>query len=515
MASRRGDQDQGNDGPLEVAGMTFAVIAVMIGLIWIVASNKIVFHTTPLLRAMGTPWGWVPLDIATEVAISIHRDARTFLSKPGDVGFFDFVSFLNRALAPVNVIAVLAFFAWYLRAVSRPRANIYRRFKDASGLMELLSRVFTGTAPILHIRKDIASGKDPLWARQRFPEEVLLQEKVHGKPLVTGDRSSPQKMEARPERIEEWFKGLPSMSAAAAAAQAPAAQGRRGPAKAASSQLGRQVVHLADMADRKMFASMPTQKDEVFADRFSDTGKVMFALLCARAFGGSAGIADSDRAMDQLNNSCRGARHGLPNLTVAQWLFDKYRANPTAHKMFAVHHWEYTYLYELFVQAKRRGKFTDSQFRWLKPANRTLWYVLNTVGRFTPHTESAAAFNHHAYERKVGKMGRLPLRLGPNNELEHVVFVKGAVDGLMQAWEAWRDGADENDDQWWQDRHLWLTPERAIMGTMVAEPAPGNTEAARQMDETSFDDSQSRARTQAEARKRKEENDELSGLFNE
>jgi hypothetical protein len=191
-----------------------------------------------------------------------------------------------------------------------------------------------------------------------------------------------------------------------------------------------------------------------------------------------------------------------------------------------VHHWEYTYLFELFVQAKRRGKIPDSEFRWLKPADRVLWYVLNTVGRFTPHTDSAAAFNMHAFERRCARRKRWPVRMnGRTGRLEHSIFVKGAVGveadgsthgGLVMEFERWMSGTDENDDEWWKEtsQSLWKSSSPALGSALAAPPLPPDNEAARQvMAETSFDSMQSTARQQAQAAQNQAVQSELDILM--
>lgn len=255
-----------------------------------------------------------------------------------------------------------------------------------------------------------------------------------------------------------------------------------------SRTLGNQVVNL--LTDRA--------KRPCFPERFSSSGKVIFALLCAHAFGGEEGKKDYAKARDQLNNSARGAAHGFANLTVAQWLFDKYKDNPKAAQLFAVHHWENTYLFELLVQAKKQGKCGHWEFIWLKPMNRVLFYVLNTVGRFTPHTESGAAFSQYQYERRCARMGHLPLF--ENKEAgtyQHMIYVEKTIKALELEWERWRDGEDD-DDQWWASEEVW----KRLSGIKLAAPAAPPPELAA---ETAFDKTMSAQAGEAEARQQAEQ----------
>lgn len=478
------------DGPLELVGLVLVILAVVIFLIWMAGSTAIVRGMTPVLLFIGSAWQWLPGDLGVGAAISIYEQAIQFQLDPAKVGFFEFAGFANLAFAPASVLLTFGVLVWLIAILFLPGTNVYRRFRDADRLMAELSTVFTGTAPILHIRKDIAKHADPLWARQTFPEEVLLKGRIDGKPLTSGSPQTPMEMEIHLDRVDEWLRGFD------AASLKKASGGRK-----FSSMLGHQMVNLVDPADRARFKRVPKPNEASFADRFSDVGKVMFGMLCAHAFGGAQGVKDAHVAKDQLNNSCRGAPHGLPNLKVAQWIFDKYRCNELAHKLFAVHHWEYTYLFELFVQAKRWGKFPDSEFRWLKPSNRRLWYVLNTVGRFTPHAESSTAFFMHPFERMASRMSRLPLRITAQGDLEHSVVTQGAMEGLQQAWDHWRGGIEENDDDWWKDKDQWVSTDGLLNEIMKAPPLPdASSEAAQQMLKTDFDAQQALARSESEAK---------------
>lgn len=525
---RSSSSDDKKDGPLELAGLILLVFGVMLFLVWMAASTRIVVAFTPMLRASGAIWTWLPGELGAPSALQVYRTARVFLERPQAVDFFSFIAFMNLCVTPVSTLLTTVLAGWLAATLLKPRVNVFRRFggdkksdPGADELMRGLSQVFTGTAPILHIRKDIAQHKDPLWARQRFPEEVLFGERVEGEPLVgkiqdgqDSQGNSPQ-MQAQVDVIERWFKGLEST---------PGWSGGVTPGQRWRSRtLGRQVVDLTNQQDKDLFSAKDPSHS--FVDRFSDVGRVMFGLLCAHAFGGKDGLEDYRRARDQLNNSCRGAKHGLPRLDVAQWIIDKYRTNDLARRLFAVHHWEYTYLFEMFVQAKRRGKIPDSEFRWLKPADRVLWYVLNTVGRFTPHTDSAAAFNMHAFERKCVRKKRWPLRMnGRTGRLEHTIFVKGAVGvdsegrthgGLALEFERWMGGTDENDDDWWKDAEsqVWKAPSHAVSTSLAPVPLPPDNEAARQvLAESAFDIMQTKERQRAQAAQESAERAALDAL---
>ena len=431
------------------------VAAVMIGctiaivlLVWLAASPKIVNFWTPKLYSLSKMWVWLPGDLGVSQAASAKATAIRFYEAPRAVKFPEWIGFTNLCAWPLTGLMSLGVLGWFTRVCFRTPPSVRRKFKPQD-LAEKLSFVFTGTAPILHLRKLLATDKEPYWRRQVFPHEVLLKELVNGKPMVKDNMMVI-------EHAQNYFRGVTMIKGKDKEGN-PAMVSKTIGGRLCSRMLGNQVVDL--LTDRG--------KQIVFADRFSSTGKVIFALLCAKAFGGPEGIKDYEKARDQLNNSARGAAHGFANLTVAQWLFDKYRSNPTARQLFALHHWEHTYLFEMSFHAKKQGKCVDSEFLWLKPMSRFMFYAMNTVGRLTPHTESAATFAQHAYERRVARRGRLPLMKQDTGGYVHVIYIDKAVKGLSLEWDRWRDG-DGDDDQWWRSEKEWTR----LNGARLDPPPP-------------------------------------------
>jgi hypothetical protein len=192
-----------------------------------------------------------------------------------------------------------------------------------------------------------------------------------------------------------------------------------------------------------------------FTDRFTPQAKVIYALLCAYAFGGAEGKSDYRKLSDALNRSCVGHPNGLPNLSLAQAMYSKYRNNGSAKKLFSVHHWENTYLFQLFLIAKRNGKATHTDFIWLKPQDRILFYTLNTVGRKTPPVEAAAAFAMNDFEQQCAKLELLPLRMNKLlNRLEASICVVAAVDAFTDEFAHHQISTDDNDN-WWLNLKTW------------------------------------------------------------
>lgn len=465
MASKsRGMGDGKPEDGMTAAGVIMGSMFVIFLLIWFTNQVRIVNFWAPKFAYLSQTWLWLPGESGKSSFYEVVASAKTFLQSPKDVSIFSWIAFINKAIfLPVTFFGV-ALIGYLIKLMFREEDPVKRGFKPQQ-LAQHLSHVFTGVAPVLHLRKALAQDKEPLWRRQLFPHEVLLNVKVNDKPIVVDEEMSIP-------RATEYFMGIVKEKVPRSEQYPEGLKPKLlGKGRLISTMLGRQVVHLLQDKGENI----------CFPERFTNAGKVIYALLCAHAFGGEEGKADYAKARDQLNNSARGAAHGMANLAVAQWIFDKYKNNQTARKLFAVHHWEYTYLFELLVQAKRQGKCGHWEFMWLKPTNRILFYVMNTVGRFTPHTESAAAFTQYVYERRVLKMGRLPLMEMPDGSLQHVIYVDKAVKGLGMEWERWRDGEDD-DHLWWTDDKVWKFINEMKFVQKPPPPPPAGLEGATAFD---------------------------------
>ncbi len=88
----------------------------------------------------------------------------------------------------------------------------------------------------------------------------------------------------------------------------------------------------------------------------------------------------------------------------------------------------------LLVQARKKAMLPPSQFLWLRPTDRSLWYALHQMGGRMPWVEAAAAWSHFYAEEQIGKAVAVP-------------HVTEAVTGLQAALndEGWFGVADKND----------------------------------------------------------------------
>jgi len=464
--------------------MMGTAFAVLFGLIWFLASAQIVFWTSGILKAIGSVWFLVDQE-KWEQLKRAHDAYRQF---PHEIGLGNYLSYASSSWRPWAILFaawLIGVAAWRVAGSLMGKSNDLRRSLAPMVLAKELSRTYPAIVPVLHLGPDLIADKLPLWRRQTFPEDIWQKANVDGRSLIREDKVQDEatgeivkKQILDISLVEKFFRGDTKSD------KPIVRDGRRW-----SRMLGYLAVDVVHDSRQS--------NDICFADRFSSTGKVIYALLAAYAFGGRDGKQDYDKAASQLNLSCAGQKNGLPNLTVAQWLYNKYRNQEKARKLFAVHHWEYTYLFALFKLAKKNGKITHTSFIWLKPQDRIMFYALNTVGRATPHPEAGAVFSQFDFETQCAKLKRFPLMMNDAGKFEPSIVVKTSVEALQLEYKRYMEAQDDN-ESWWQDAagaiwdaaHLLIAQERGVQAKLRQAGAP---------DQTAFDDDMERERRQQAA----------------
>lgn len=453
--------DEKRESVLEPILAGLGVLLVFGLLIWLVASNRIVYATLKPALFFGSMWKWWPTDFTISQWNAIVQAVTEFAPQPWTVSFLSWASLITLAFRPLAVMLMVVFLISLAFVVRNPH-KLRRKF-TADSLMQEAVATFTGVAPVVAIRQAIAKNVHPLWRKQVAPEEVFLQYRVPADaPGTLAAAGSPMVRDGRFDRevARCYFMGL----------RKPASKDL-----AVSLMLGRQLVNL--VADARNGRSI------VFSDRASAEGKTLFALWSAVAFGGEAGRAEFCQYRDMLNRSAYGTKDGMANLSLAQPLYDKYRKHPSLNKIFAIHHWEHTALFFLLSLAQKKGRFTTAEVLWLRPTNRVMYFALNSRGSYTPHTEAAATFAQHAFEAACARAGRLPLVRSADGQLLHSVYIEKAVDGLELEYVRWAEGTDSEDD-WWARKDIWRTANAAVLqhaqqsqSSIPASPLPGASAA--------------------------------------
>ncbi|EKE01731.1 MAG: IcmP [uncultured bacterium] len=142
--------------------------------------------------------------------------------------------------------------------------------------------------------------------------------------------------------------------------------------------------------------------------------KALFAVFAARIEGDKK---NAEHLLDQFSAS---AASGKLNIEGVEELMHKHMNAKNVSKIMSLHGYITTMLASMLVGARATGVLASSEFIWLKPMDRRMWYMLNSVGRPTAVAEISGAFAHWLAEKKIG----LPLM---------VPMVEEAVNGLELA----------------------------------------------------------------------------------
>jgi len=100
---------------------------------------------------------------------------------------------------------------------------------------------------------------------------------------------------------------------------------------------------------------------------------------------------------------------GQIDYSCAYPVLEKYQTTKEALELEQMHAYVYTFMASLIEKARQDGVVPSSEFLWLKPIDRRLWYMLNCVGRQTPFAEIAGAFAHWKAEKVMGRRCLTPM----------------------------------------------------------------------------------------------------------
>lgn len=123
--------------------------------------------------------------------------------------------------------------------------------------------------------------------------------------------------------------------------------------------------------------------------------KALFAAFAARA---NHDPKPSEKFLEELSRSAGG---GKLNFKGTMPLLKKYYNTKPVARAVSRHAYELTVMATLLMEARNDGVLPSSDFLWLKPIDRPLWFMLNSVGRQTPVCEVAGPFAHWLAERAI------------------------------------------------------------------------------------------------------------------
>lgn len=156
-----------------------------------------------------------------------------------------------------------------------------------------------------------------------------------------------------------------------------------------------------------------TKATQVFAMQLGPLWKGTDKLPIHRAalFGIFAARMDHNRKPTDvlLEQISRSAKSGKLNFKGARALAKKYKHNKIVQRVELQHAFEFTVLATMLSLARTDGVLATADFLWLKPLDRPLWYVLNTVGRQTPPVEIAGIHAHWLAELELSRRLYVPM----------------------------------------------------------------------------------------------------------
>lgn len=139
--------------------------------------------------------------------------------------------------------------------------------------------------------------------------------------------------------------------------------------------------------------------------------KALYAVFLARA------EHEPEVARNYLRQLARTAAKGAIDYSETNTLLKKYGHCKAAKVCQTRHAYVYTIMASMLELGRLDGVLASADFLWLKPVDRRLWYVLNTVGRQVAPSEVAGVFSHWLAEKEMHRPLSVPM-------------VKGAVAAL-------------------------------------------------------------------------------------
>lgn len=100
---------------------------------------------------------------------------------------------------------------------------------------------------------------------------------------------------------------------------------------------------------------------------------------------------------------------GKPDYSVANSTLRKYQNAENVQAIVAKHAYLLTVMASLLAASRDDGVVPSSEFLWLKPVDRRLWYMLNCVGRQTPYAEIGGPFAHWRAEKAMERRSLVPM----------------------------------------------------------------------------------------------------------
>jgi intracellular multiplication protein IcmP len=165
---------------------------------------------------------------------------------------------------------------------------------------------------------------------------------------------------------------------------------------------GRTLVTLLTGSTHRIFA---LQLGPVWlgVEKLPIHAQALFAIFAARANRDREG---SDKLLSQISAS---SLHGKLDFTGTPELLTKHANTKLVKQVVKKHAYALTVMASMLELGRTDGVLASAEFLWLKPVDRKLWYMLNSIGRQTAVPEIAGTFAHWNIEKKIGRPLKVPM----------------------------------------------------------------------------------------------------------
>lgn len=201
-----------------------------------------------------------------------------------------------------------------------------------------------------------------------------------------------------------------------------------------------QLLHLERVPDRKaawrsegmIQATLEKEKArQIFStqlgplwsgvNNLSPHTKALYAAFAARI------EHDTDACLEYLKKLSISAAKGAVDYSDTDAYLKKYGNAKGVQHCIKHHAYVLTIMASMLVLARVDGVLPAANFLWLKPVDRRLWYVLNTVGRQVAPSEIGGAYAHWIAEKQMGRALTVPMVdeavLGLEKALANMVYI--------------------------------------------------------------------------------------------
>lgn len=157
------------------------------------------------------------------------------------------------------------------------------------------------------------------------------------------------------------------------------------------------------------------------------------------------GSRDSKVAQNLIYQIAGTAAEGKIDIRGVDELWKKHAKVSAVQKICQAHAYESTVFASMLLYAREDGVMASSDFLWVKPLDRRLWYILNNVGRQTPAVEVGGIFSHWYSELALKRPLSVPDISGA------VVALEAAISDILYV-------ADDKEREEIYKRHQAPTP---------------------------------------------------------